>query len=236
MSSPYLISHVTHENTAIFIYFIKLSKSKSCEHPAAVMHQFRAALLQAKFWLGASNGARTTAFFKFRQDSESAGAGRGTSRPCRQAPPSPPAPALQPAPPAPAARRHCGVPEAGRLRQGRRGALLQLHGLPGRGGHLRPHVRADQRCAPHTSAPALRLLAAALRRRRGRKWRRLRAAAGIPAVDIILLFAAAEGDVPKVEELLKAGAKVDVADLDGRTPMARPPRRGAPPPPAARGA
>ena len=38
-------------------------------------------------------------------------------------------------------------------------------------------------------------------------------------VDVILLFAAAEGDVPKIEEILEAGADVNVTDLDGKTPL-----------------
>lgn len=38
-------------------------------------------------------------------------------------------------------------------------------------------------------------------------------------IDIILLFAAAEGDTPKIEEILEAGADVSVTDLDGNTPM-----------------
>ena len=38
-------------------------------------------------------------------------------------------------------------------------------------------------------------------------------------IDVILLFAAAEGDVPKIEEILEAGADVTVTDLDGKTPL-----------------
>eukprot|EP00740_Mantoniella_antarctica_P006781 CAMPEP_0181363448 /NCGR_PEP_ID=MMETSP1106-20121128/8747_1 /TAXON_ID=81844 /ORGANISM="Mantoniella antarctica, Strain SL-175" /LENGTH=162 /DNA_ID=CAMNT_0023477873 /DNA_START=51 /DNA_END=539 /DNA_ORIENTATION=- len=38
-------------------------------------------------------------------------------------------------------------------------------------------------------------------------------------IDIILLFAAAEGDVPKIEEILEAGADPKVTDLDGNTPL-----------------
>ena len=38
-------------------------------------------------------------------------------------------------------------------------------------------------------------------------------------IDVILLFAAAEGDVPKIEEILEAGADVNVTDLDGKTPL-----------------
>eukprot|EP00897_Mesotaenium_endlicherianum_P005844 jgi/Mesen1/5288/ME000263S04396 len=44
---------------------------------------------------------------------------------------------------------------------------------------------------------------------------------GIPAVDILLLLAASEGDVPKIEELLKAGAVSTVTDTDGRTAIER---------------
>ena len=43
--------------------------------------------------------------------------------------------------------------------------------------------------------------------------------AGKHPIDIILLFAAAEGDVPKIEEILDAGADPKVTDLDGNTPM-----------------
>ena len=49
--------------------------------------------------------------------------------------------------------------------------------------------------------------------------RSLRRAANIPAIDIILLFAAAEADLPKLEELLAAGANASVKDLAGMTPM-----------------
>jgi len=38
-------------------------------------------------------------------------------------------------------------------------------------------------------------------------------------IDIILLFAAAEGDVPKIEEILEAGADPKITDLDGKTPI-----------------
>ena len=34
--------------------------------------------------------------------------------------------------------------------------------------------------------------------------------AGLPAVDLLLLLAAGEGDAPKVAEMLRAGAKTDV--------------------------
>lgn len=40
---------------------------------------------------------------------------------------------------------------------------------------------------------------------------------GIHAVDLLLLMAASEGDVPKIEELLTAGARTDVKDNEGRT-------------------
>eukprot|EP00982_Pelagococcus_subviridis_P007677 30706-Pelagococcus_subviridis.AAC.5 len=43
--------------------------------------------------------------------------------------------------------------------------------------------------------------------------------AGKHPIDIILLFAAAEGDTPKIEEILEAGADASVTDLDGNTPM-----------------
>ncbi|XP_021755820.1 protein LHCP TRANSLOCATION DEFECT-like [Chenopodium quinoa] len=43
----------------------------------------------------------------------------------------------------------------------------------------------------------------------------------IHPVDILLLMAASEGDQPKIEELLKAGAKYDVKDADGRTALDR---------------
>jgi len=39
---------------------------------------------------------------------------------------------------------------------------------------------------------------------------------GIPAVDILLLMASSEGDQPKVEELLGAGADGTVKNLDGK--------------------
>lgn len=43
----------------------------------------------------------------------------------------------------------------------------------------------------------------------------------IHPVDILLLMAASEGDKPKIEELLKAGANYDVKDADGRTALDR---------------
>ncbi|KAL5548298.1 hypothetical protein UlMin_003529 [Ulmus minor] len=43
----------------------------------------------------------------------------------------------------------------------------------------------------------------------------------IHPVDILLMMAASEGDKPKLEELLRAGAKFDVKDGDGRTAIDR---------------
>lgn len=43
----------------------------------------------------------------------------------------------------------------------------------------------------------------------------------IDPVDIILLMAASEGDKPKIEELLSAGASYTVKDADGRTALDR---------------
>ncbi|KAM0856149.1 hypothetical protein ACQ4PT_049296 [Festuca glaucescens] len=43
----------------------------------------------------------------------------------------------------------------------------------------------------------------------------------IHPVDILLLLAASEGDLPKIEEVLRAGAKYDVKDADGRTALDR---------------
>jgi hypothetical protein len=40
---------------------------------------------------------------------------------------------------------------------------------------------------------------------------------GIPAVDILLLMASSEGDQPKVEELIGAGADGTVKNLEGKT-------------------
>ncbi|KAK1261010.1 Protein LHCP TRANSLOCATION DEFECT [Acorus gramineus] len=43
----------------------------------------------------------------------------------------------------------------------------------------------------------------------------------IHPVDILLMLAASEGDQPKIEELLRAGAKYDEKDADGRTSLDR---------------
>ncbi|KAL5701528.1 hypothetical protein ACHQM5_026854 [Ranunculus cassubicifolius] len=43
----------------------------------------------------------------------------------------------------------------------------------------------------------------------------------IHPVDILLLMAVSEGDLPKIEELLRAGANYTVADADGRTALDR---------------
>lgn len=43
----------------------------------------------------------------------------------------------------------------------------------------------------------------------------------IHPVDILLMMAASEGDKPKIEELLRAGANYDVKDADGRTAIDR---------------
>ncbi|KAJ3679386.1 hypothetical protein LUZ60_017397 [Juncus effusus] len=40
-------------------------------------------------------------------------------------------------------------------------------------------------------------------------------------IDILLMLAASEGDKPKIEELLRAGAKFDAKDLDGKTALDR---------------
>lgn len=45
----------------------------------------------------------------------------------------------------------------------------------------------------------------------------------IHPVDILLMLAASEGDKPKLEELLRAGANYDVKDVDGRTAIDRVP-------------
>eukprot|EP00245_Coleochaete_scutata_P017889 TRINITY_DN901_c0_g3_i1.p1 TRINITY_DN901_c0_g3~~TRINITY_DN901_c0_g3_i1.p1 ORF type:complete len:181 (+),score=27.22 TRINITY_DN901_c0_g3_i1:73-615(+) len=44
---------------------------------------------------------------------------------------------------------------------------------------------------------------------------------GIPPIDIILMLAATEGDRPKIEELLRAGADITVKDVEGRTAVDR---------------
>ncbi|POO00402.1 Ankyrin repeat-containing domain containing protein [Trema orientale] len=43
----------------------------------------------------------------------------------------------------------------------------------------------------------------------------------IHPVDILLMMASSEGDKPKIEELLRAGAKYDIKDGDGRTAIDR---------------
>lgn len=43
----------------------------------------------------------------------------------------------------------------------------------------------------------------------------------IHPVDILLLLAATEGDKPKIEELLRAGADYTVKDAQGRTALDR---------------
>ncbi|ERN19550.1 hypothetical protein AMTR_s00062p00076280 [Amborella trichopoda] len=43
----------------------------------------------------------------------------------------------------------------------------------------------------------------------------------IHPVDILLMLASSEGDKPKIEELLKAGANYNVKDMDGRTALDR---------------
>ncbi|KAM7492690.1 hypothetical protein LguiA_035611 [Lonicera macranthoides] len=43
----------------------------------------------------------------------------------------------------------------------------------------------------------------------------------IHPVDILLMMAASEGDLPKIEELLRAGANYTVKDKDGRTAVDR---------------
>lgn len=42
---------------------------------------------------------------------------------------------------------------------------------------------------------------------------------GLDPVDVLLLMAASENDTPKVEELLSAGANVNIADNTGKSPM-----------------
>lgn len=46
-------------------------------------------------------------------------------------------------------------------------------------------------------------------------------ALNIHPVDILLMMASTEGDKPKIEELMRAGAKYDVKDADGRTALDR---------------
>lgn len=43
----------------------------------------------------------------------------------------------------------------------------------------------------------------------------------IHPVDILLILASSEGDKPKIEELLRAGASITVKDSDGRTAIDR---------------
>ena len=43
----------------------------------------------------------------------------------------------------------------------------------------------------------------------------------IHPVDILLLLAASEGDLPKIEELMRAGAKFDIEDTNGKTALDR---------------
>uniref|UniRef100_A0A0V0GYY6 Protein LHCP TRANSLOCATION DEFECT n=1 Tax=Solanum chacoense TaxID=4108 RepID=A0A0V0GYY6_SOLCH len=47
----------------------------------------------------------------------------------------------------------------------------------------------------------------------------------IHPVDILLLMASTEGDLPKIEELLRAGADYTVKDADGRTALDRAAKR-----------
>lgn len=44
-------------------------------------------------------------------------------------------------------------------------------------------------------------------------------AAGAHPADLLLLMSAKEGDIPKVEELLAAGANPAIKDKDGKTPL-----------------
>lgn len=44
-------------------------------------------------------------------------------------------------------------------------------------------------------------------------------AAGLDPVDVLLLMAASENDTPKVEELLAAGANINIADNKGKSPV-----------------
>jgi hypothetical protein len=66
--------------------------------------------------------------------------------------------------------------------------------------------------------PSFKLSTLAPRRADGGS-RAIPLAANIPAIDIILLLAAAEADLPKLEELLVAGADANVKDLAGMTAM-----------------
>ena len=43
--------------------------------------------------------------------------------------------------------------------------------------------------------------------------------AHIPAIDILLMLASAEGDLDMVDEVLQAGAVSDVKDIDGKTAL-----------------
>ncbi|XP_057864323.1 protein LHCP TRANSLOCATION DEFECT [Cryptomeria japonica] len=43
----------------------------------------------------------------------------------------------------------------------------------------------------------------------------------IPPIDILLLLAASEGDKPKIEELMRAGADYTVTDVEGRNALDR---------------
>lgn len=43
----------------------------------------------------------------------------------------------------------------------------------------------------------------------------------IHPVDVLLLMAASEGDKPKIEELMRAGARYDVTDGNGQTALER---------------
>ncbi len=43
--------------------------------------------------------------------------------------------------------------------------------------------------------------------------------AGLDPVDVLLLMAASENDSPKVEELLAAGANINIADNNGKSPL-----------------
>lgn len=44
-------------------------------------------------------------------------------------------------------------------------------------------------------------------------------AAGLDPVDVLLLMAASENDSPKVEELLAAGANLNITDNKGKSPL-----------------